>query len=84
MISIYRFKRSDQIVIIVGLCIGLIAFSYPILTDIFNDTVFVDNFQRMNGKKFVAEEVVVKAPKIVSRDPGEKRSINSAEEKDLR
>ena len=62
-------KQSDRIILIVGLCIGCIAFAHPQLSTLFHSIFSGNELQQVNGERLVLEDVPVKTPKLIKQIP---------------
>lgn len=62
-------KQSDRIILIVGLCIGCIAFAHPQLSAIFHSIFSGNELQEVNGERIVLEDTTVKTPKLIKKVP---------------
>jgi competence ComEA-like helix-hairpin-helix protein len=62
-------KKSDRIILIVGLCIGCIAFAHPQLSALFHSIFSGNELQKVNGEEVVLEDVTVKTPELIKQVP---------------
>lgn len=62
-------KQSDRIILIVGLCIGCIAFAHPQLAAVFNSVLSEKGLEEVNGERIVLENVMVKTPELIKKVP---------------
>ena len=62
-------KRSDRIILIVGLCVGCIAFAHPQLSGIFQSIFSGNELQKVNGERIVLEDAAVKTPELIKQVP---------------
>ncbi|MFW6190750.1 MAG: ComEA family DNA-binding protein [Candidatus Bipolaricaulota bacterium] len=62
-------KRSDRIILLVGLCIGCIALAHPHLETFFNSLFPGEGLRDVNGERIVLEEAEVRTPKIIEKVP---------------
>lgn len=62
-------KKSDRIILIVGLCVGCIAFAHPQLSGIFQSIFSGNELQKVNGEEIVLEDVTVKTPELIKQVP---------------
>lgn len=62
-------KQSDRTILIVGLCIGCIAFAHPQLSALFHSIFSGNELQKVNGERIVLEDATVKTPKLIKKVP---------------
>lgn len=62
-------KKSDRIILIVGLCVGCIAFAHPQLSGIFQSIFSGNELQKVNGEEIALEDVTVKTPELIKQVP---------------
>ena len=62
-------KQSDRIILIVGLCVGCIAFAHPQLSAIFHSVFSGNELQKVNGERIVLEDAAVKTPELIKQVP---------------
>lgn len=77
----YLLKKSDRIVLLVGLFIGFIALSHPFLKGFLSSRSPETNLSKVNGRPVKLEEVEVRIPEFV--DPDGKINLNTAHTKKL-
>ena len=69
-------KRSDRMVLFVGLFLGLIALAHPYLKSFWSPEPFDPDLSRVNGQPVTLEEVRVKVPGFVEKN--RKIDLNAA------
>jgi competence protein ComEA len=74
-------KKSDRMVLFVGLFLGLIALAHPYLKSFLSPGPTGPDLSRVNGRPVTLEEVRVKVPEFVER--GQKVDLNRAGEERL-
>lgn len=77
----FLLKKSDRVVLLVGLFLGCIALAHPYLKGFLGSDSIGSNLSRVNGKPVKLEEVNVVVPKFAQ--VGRKIDLNSANEEKL-
>ncbi|MBS3736932.1 MAG: helix-hairpin-helix domain-containing protein [Candidatus Bipolaricaulota bacterium] len=70
-------KKSDRLLLLVGLFIGCIALSHPFLKGFFGSRSPETRLSQVNGRPLKLEEVKVRTPEFVDRDG--KINLNTAD-----
>lgn len=74
-------KKSDRIILIVGICIGCIALAHPHLGSFFDSIFAGGGLNDVNGEKIVLEDAKVTSPVLVESKP--RVDLNAAGPKKL-
>ncbi len=72
----FLLKKSDKIILFVGICLGAAALLHPYITGWIDSDSPEKNLGRVNGRRFKLEDTAVKVPRLVEEKSG--ISINSA------
>ncbi|MFW6071548.1 MAG: ComEA family DNA-binding protein [Candidatus Bipolaricaulota bacterium] len=70
-------KKSDRLLLLVGLFVGCIALSHPFLKGLFDSQSPETRLSEVNGRPLKLEEVKVRTPEFVDRDG--KINLNAAD-----
>lgn len=72
----FFLKKSDRIILLVGICVGLVAVAQPYLGPLLSSGLEDGNLEEVNGKPIKLEGVKVKLPEIT--EGGSEINVNTA------